>query len=209
VPGVGGAQDLGDGGLPVDHQPVDPPQYIANLAQVVLRGQPGARDQSVIVGTTLAVHQDELDGRGRRQLAEEVGDEHRLAEPGQPRHDHAGDLGQADHDQGAVLGPPQPPGGQGRRGRAGQVDPCRRQERVAVQATELDPAGALLGGPDRDAPPGVSQVADDVLVVTETGAWDGGHRRGHALVVDGEVGGGEAVLAGPLVLVAEPQGLGQ
>src|SRR5215217_5124351 len=83
------------------------------------------------------------------------------------------------------------------------------RSRVAVQATELDPAGALLGGPDRNAPPGVSQVADDVLVVAETGAWDGGHRRGHALVVDGEVGGGEAVLAGPLVLVAEPQGLGQ
>ena len=35
------------------------------------------------------------------------------------------------------------------------------------------------------------------------------HGGGHALVVGDELGGGEAVLAGPLIPVAEPEGLGE
>jgi hypothetical protein len=37
----------------------------------------------------------------------------------------------------------------------------------------------------------------------------GGHGGRHALVVGGELGGWEAVLAGPLIPVAEPEGLRQ
>jgi hypothetical protein len=36
VPGVGHAQDLGDAGLAVDHQPVDLPEHVAHVVQVVL-----------------------------------------------------------------------------------------------------------------------------------------------------------------------------
>jgi hypothetical protein len=41
VPGVGHAQDLGDAGLAVDHQPMHPPKHVADLAEVVLGRQPG------------------------------------------------------------------------------------------------------------------------------------------------------------------------
>jgi hypothetical protein len=36
VPGVGHAEDAGDAGLAVDHEAVDPPEHVADLAQVVL-----------------------------------------------------------------------------------------------------------------------------------------------------------------------------
>ena len=36
VPGVGDPEDLGDAALPVEHQPVDLPQHVAALVQVVL-----------------------------------------------------------------------------------------------------------------------------------------------------------------------------
>jgi hypothetical protein len=61
----------------------------------------------------------------------------------------------------------------------------------------------LLLGPDGDAAPGISQIAGRPLVVGQAGAGDGGHRGGHAQVVRDELGRREAVLAGPLVLVAE------
>jgi hypothetical protein len=133
VPGVGHAEDLGDAGLAVHHQPVHPPQHVPDLDQVVLGVQPGAGEQAVVVGAALAVDEHELDGGGGGELAEEVGDEHGLAEPGQPGDHHAGDLGQPDMDRLGVLGPAQPPGVQGSWGRAGQVDPGRRKERVVVQ----------------------------------------------------------------------------
>ena len=110
----------------------------------------------------------------------------------------------------AVLGPAQPPRGPGTgRGHAGQVDPGRRQQRVAVQAPQPDQPGPLLLGPDGDTAPGVGQVAGGPLVVGQAGAGDGGHGGGHALVVGDELGGGEAVLAGPLIPVAEAEGLGE
>ena len=40
-PGVGHAQDLGDAALAVDHQPMDLPQHVADVGQVVLGRQPG------------------------------------------------------------------------------------------------------------------------------------------------------------------------
>src|SRR5215218_8745724 len=157
MPGVGHAQDLGDRALPVDHQPVDLPEDVADLAQVIFGGQPGPWDQPVVVGAALAINEHELDGGGGGELAQQVGHQHGLAEPGQPGYDHAGDLSRADHDHSAVLGPPQPPAVQGSGGHAGQVDPGRRQQRVAVQAPEPDPAWSLLLGPDADTAPGVGQ----------------------------------------------------
>jgi hypothetical protein len=44
MPGVGDAQDLGDGALAVDHQPMDLAEHVADLVQVVLGGQPGPGD---------------------------------------------------------------------------------------------------------------------------------------------------------------------
>jgi hypothetical protein len=143
------------------------------------------------------------------ELAEEVGDEHGLAEPGQPRDDHAGGLGRADEDRVGVLGPAQPPRVQSCGCHAGQVDPGQSQERIAVQAPQPDQPRLLLLGPDTDAAPGVGQIAGGALVVGQTSPGDGGHRRGDALVVEDELGGWEAVLAGPLVPVAEAQGLGE
>jgi hypothetical protein len=66
-----------------------------------------------------------------------------------------------------------------------------------------------LLGPDADAAPGVGQVAGCLLVVGEASSSDGGHGGGHALVVSHELGCWVAVLAGPLVPVAEAQGLGE
>jgi hypothetical protein len=84
VPGIGHPEDLGDAGLALDHQAMHSPQHVPHLVQVVLGGQPGPRDQPVVVGAALAIHQDELHRRGGGKLAEEVGNEHGLAEPGQP-----------------------------------------------------------------------------------------------------------------------------
>jgi hypothetical protein len=92
-------------------------------------------------------------------------------------------------------------------GGAGQVNPGRSEQRVVVQAPESDQAGRLLLGPDGHTAPGVGQVAGGPLVVGQPGPGDGGHGGGNALVVDLEFGGGEAVLAGPLIPVAQPQGL--
>jgi hypothetical protein len=111
MPGVSHPEDLGDAGLAVDHEPMHLPQHVADLVQVVFSRQPCPRDQPVVVRTTLAVHEHELDSGRRGELAEEVGNQHGLAEPGQPADHRAGDLGQPDHDEAAVLGPPQPPRG--------------------------------------------------------------------------------------------------
>ena len=88
----------------------------------------------------------------------------------------------------AVLGPAQPPGRQGRRGHAGQVDPGRGQQRIAVQAAQPDQARALLLGPDAHAAPGVGQVPGGLLVVGQAGPGDGRDRGGDALVVSDELG---------------------
>jgi hypothetical protein len=133
MPGVGHPEDLGDGTLTVDHQPVDLAEHVADGGEVVLGGQPGSGEQVVVVGAALAVDEHELDGWGGGELAEEVGDEHGLAEPGQPANHRPGDLGQPDHDQAAVVGPAQPPGGQAGRRSAWQVDLGRGQQRVTVQ----------------------------------------------------------------------------
>jgi hypothetical protein len=78
-----------------------------------------------------------------------------------------------------------------------------------VQAPQPDQAWALLLGPHGHAAPGVGQVAGGPLVISQPGAGDGGHGGGHALVVSDELGRGEAVLAGPLIPVAEAEGLGE
>ena len=142
-------------------------------------------------------------------MAEEVGDQHGLAEPGQPGDHDPRDLGQPDHDRLGVLSPAQPPGGQAGRGQAGQVDPSRRQQRIAVQAAQPNQARALLLGPDPDTAPGIGQVAGGALVVGQAGASDGADAGGHTLVVSDELGGREAVLTGPLIPIAQPQGLSQ
>ena len=78
---------------------------------------------------------------------------------------------------------------------------CRPRSRIRP--------GALLLGPDGDTAPGVGQIPGGLLVVGQAGAGDGGHGGGHALVVSDDLGGREAVLAGPLIPVAEPEGLGE
>ena len=64
-------------------------------------------------------------------------------------------------------------------------------------------------GPGDDAAPGVGQIGGGALVIGEAGAGDGGHRGGHALVVSDELSRREAVLAGPLIPVAETEGLSE
>jgi hypothetical protein len=108
-----------------------------------------------------------------------------------------------------VLGPPQPPGRQRGRHQAGQVNPGRREQRVAVQAAQPDLARSLLLGPDIDTAPGVGQVASRVLVVGQAGTGDGGDGGGDAMVVSDELGHREPVLASPLIPIAEAEGLGQ
>jgi hypothetical protein len=81
--------------------------------------------------------------------------------------------------------------------------------RVAVQAAEPDQARALLLGPDADTAPGVGRIAGGPLVVGQASASDGRDGGGDALVVDHNLGGREAVLAGPLIPVAKPEGLGE
>jgi hypothetical protein len=78
-----------------------------------------------------------------------------------------------------------------------------------VQPAQSDAARTLLLGPHGDAAPGVGQVARGPLVVDQASPGHGGHGGGHALVVGDELGRGEAVLAGPLVPVAEAEGLGE
>src|SRR5262245_25377344 len=63
VPRVGHTQDPSDGPLAVDHQPVDSPEHVAHLVQVVLGVQPGSWVEPVVVGAALAVDEHELDGR--------------------------------------------------------------------------------------------------------------------------------------------------
>src|SRR5215218_8195668 len=48
VPGVGDPEDLRDSALAVDHQPMDSPQSLPYLVQVVLRGQPGTGEEPVV-----------------------------------------------------------------------------------------------------------------------------------------------------------------
>ena len=83
------------------------------------------------------------------------------------------------------------------------------QQRVAVQAAQPDQARSLLLGPDGHTAPGVGQIPGGPLVVGQASAGDGGHGGGDALVVSDELGRWEAVLAGPLVPVAEAEGLGE
>ena len=78
-----------------------------------------------------------------------------------------------------------------------------------MQTAQPDQAGSLLLGPDNDAAPGVSQIAGGPLVVGQAGAGDGRDGGGHALVVSDELGRREAVLTGPLIPVAQAQGLGE
>ena len=78
-----------------------------------------------------------------------------------------------------------------------------------MQATQPDEPWSLLLGPDGDTAPGVSQIGSGPLEVSQASAGDGGHGGGHALVVSDELGGREAVLASPLVPVAQAEGLGQ
>ena len=67
----------------------------------------------------------------------------------------------------------------------------------------------MLLGSDRYATPGVSQIRRGPLILGQASAGDGGHRGGHALVISDELRRWEAVLAGPVIGVAQPQGLGQ
>ena len=48
-----------------------------------------------------------------------------------------------------------------------------------------------------------------MLVVDQAGTSDGSHGGGHALIVSDELSRREAVLAGPLIPIAQPQGLSQ
>ena len=57
-----------------------------------------------------------------------------------------------------------------------------------MQAAEPDQPRPLLLGADRDAAPGVGQIAGGVLVVSQAGAGDGGHGGGHALAGGDELG---------------------
>ena len=74
---------------------------------------------------------------------------------------------------------------------------------------QADQPGSLLLGPDGHTAPGVGQIPGGALVVGQAGPGDGRDGGGHALVVDDELGGREAVLAGPLIPVAEAEGLGE
>jgi hypothetical protein len=78
-----------------------------------------------------------------------------------------------------------------------------------VQPAQPDQAWALLLGPHADAPPGVGQVPGGPLVVGQAGASNGRHGGGDALVVSDELGCWEPMLAGPLIPIAQPQGLGE
>jgi hypothetical protein len=84
VPSIRHPEDLGDAGLAVGHQPMHLPQDVADLVEVVLGRQPGPSHEAVVVGTALAIDQHELHRWAGGELAEQVGDEHGLAEPGQP-----------------------------------------------------------------------------------------------------------------------------
>jgi hypothetical protein len=58
------------------------PEHVADLIQAVLGRQPGPRQQPVVVGATLAIHQDELHGGEGASWPEQVSHQHGLAEPG-------------------------------------------------------------------------------------------------------------------------------
>jgi hypothetical protein len=78
-----------------------------------------------------------------------------------------------------------------------------------VESPESDQPGSLLLGPHADAAPGVGQVGGGPLVVGQAGAGDGGYGGDHALAVGDELGRREAVLASPLIPIAQPEGLGE
>jgi hypothetical protein len=84
MPGVGDAEDLGDGALAVEHQPVDASEHVADLVEVVLGRRPGPRHEPVVVGAALAVDEHVLHGGGGGELAEQMGDQHGLADPASP-----------------------------------------------------------------------------------------------------------------------------
>src|SRR5215211_7913837 len=78
-----------------------------------------------------------------------------------------------------------------------------------MQAAQPDQARSLLLGSHADTAPGVGQVAGGALVVGQASPGDGRDGGGDALVVGDELGGREAVLAGPLIPIAEAEGLGE
>jgi hypothetical protein len=78
-----------------------------------------------------------------------------------------------------------------------------------VRAEQQGPGLIRLRGLHHDAAPGVGQIRGGPLVVGQAGPSDSSHAGGDALVVGDELGRWEAVLASPLIPVAEPEGLGQ
>ena len=92
--------------------------------------------------------------------------------------------------------------------------PDRSTRAGASSGSRCSPRSRIRPGPccsarTADTAPGVGQVPGGPLVVGQASPGDGGHGGGHALVVSDELGGREAVLAGPLIPVAEPEGLGE
>jgi hypothetical protein len=78
-----------------------------------------------------------------------------------------------------------------------------------VQAAQPDATRPLLFSPHGDTTPGVGQVVGSALIVGQAGAGEGRDRGSHALVVGDELGRWEAMLAGPLIPVAEAKGLSE
>ena len=176
----------------------------SSLADSQARGK-----EPVVVGATLAVDQHELHGRAGRELAELVADQHGLAEPSQPGDHDAGDLGQPDRDRRAVLGPAQPP-----RVRDSGAMPDRSTRAGSSSGSRCRPRRRIRPGPCWSArtltqPQVSARYAGGPLVVGQARAGDGRHGGGHALVVGDELGGWEAVLAGPLVPVAKAESLSE
>ena len=92
--------------------------------------------------------------------------------------------------------------------------PDRSTRAGASSGSRCSPRSRISPGPCCSArtvtqPQVSARYAGGPLVVGQPGAGDGGHGGGHALVVGDELGGREAVLAGPLIPVAEPEGLGE
>jgi hypothetical protein len=66
---------------------VDLPEHVADDGEIVFGRQPRPWEEPVVVGAALAVDQDELHRGGGGELAEQMRDQHGLAEPGQATYD--------------------------------------------------------------------------------------------------------------------------